>query len=147
MRLVDDDYWWQRRAGENLWMEITRRDDIGADLKAPAAARGGVITASYALVPLVQPGDVVVHYDSRQEAIVAVSIAASAAEPAPIYWVARGSYARRAGEQLRWLPGLRVTLDLVVNHPSDQHPWFASARSDPDSPFRDWYVRLNPTKE
>jgi len=109
--LVDDDYWWQRRAGENLWMEITRRDDIGADLKAPAAARGGVVTASYALVPLVQPGDVVVHYDSRQEAIVGVSMAASAAEPAPIYWVSRGSYARRAGEEARWLPGLRVTLD------------------------------------
>jgi hypothetical protein len=52
-----------------VWMEITRRDDIGADLKAPSAARGGVATASYALVPLVQPGDVVVHYDSRQEAI------------------------------------------------------------------------------
>ena len=33
------------------------------------------------------------------------------AEPAPIYWVARGSYARRAGEQPRWLPGLRVALD------------------------------------
>ena len=31
-------------------------------------------------------------------------------------------------------------LDLVVNHTSDQHPWFQAARSDPDSPFRDWYV-------
>jgi maltose alpha-D-glucosyltransferase / alpha-amylase len=36
--------------------------------------------------------------------------------------------------------GLRVMLDLVVNHTSDQHPWFQSARSDPNSPFRDWYV-------
>ena len=92
-------------------MEITRRDDIGADLKAPSAARGGVATASYALLPLVRPGDVVVHYDSRQEAIVGVSVAPGGAEPAPIYWVARGSYARRAGEQPRWLPGLRVALD------------------------------------
>ena len=104
-------YWWERDARENVWMEITRREDIGTDLKAPAAARGGVATASYALMPLVQPGDVVVHYDSRQEAIVGVSVAASAAEPAPIHWVARGSYARRAGEQPRWLPGLRVALD------------------------------------
>ena len=36
--------------------------------------------------------------------------------------------------------GIRVMLDLVVNHTSDQHPWFQSARSDPHSPFRDWYV-------
>jgi maltose alpha-D-glucosyltransferase / alpha-amylase len=36
--------------------------------------------------------------------------------------------------------GIRVMLDLVVNHTSDQHPWFQSARRDPDSPYRDWYV-------
>jgi len=36
--------------------------------------------------------------------------------------------------------GLRVIADLVVNHTSDQHPWFQSARSSPDSPYRDWYV-------
>ncbi|HEY1674824.1 MAG TPA: alpha-amylase family protein [Streptosporangiaceae bacterium] len=36
--------------------------------------------------------------------------------------------------------GIRVMLDLVVNHTSDQHPWFQSARSDPGSPFRNWYV-------
>jgi hypothetical protein len=104
-------YWWEREAGENIFMEITRRDDIGADLKAPAAARGGVATASYTLVPLVRPGDVVVHYDSRQEAIVGASVATSLAEPAPIYWVSRGSYARRAGEQARWLAGILVPLN------------------------------------
>ncbi|ATR21317.1 Trehalose synthase [Roseomonas mucosa] len=36
--------------------------------------------------------------------------------------------------------GMRVIIDLVVNHTSDQHPWFQSARQDPDSPYRDWYV-------
>jgi maltose alpha-D-glucosyltransferase/alpha-amylase len=36
--------------------------------------------------------------------------------------------------------GMRIILDLVVNHTSDEHPWFKSARSSPDSPFRDWYV-------
>jgi maltose alpha-D-glucosyltransferase/alpha-amylase len=36
--------------------------------------------------------------------------------------------------------GIRVIIDLVVNHTSDQHPWFQSARKDPDSPYRDWYI-------
>ncbi len=36
--------------------------------------------------------------------------------------------------------GMRVILDLVVNHTSDQHPWFRAARSSPTSPYRDWYV-------
>jgi maltose alpha-D-glucosyltransferase/alpha-amylase len=36
--------------------------------------------------------------------------------------------------------GIRIILDLVVNHTSNEHPWFVSARSDPASPFRNWYV-------
>jgi len=36
--------------------------------------------------------------------------------------------------------GLRVVADLVMNHTSDQHPWFQEARLDPDSPKHDYYV-------
>jgi maltose alpha-D-glucosyltransferase/alpha-amylase len=36
--------------------------------------------------------------------------------------------------------GLRVLLDLVLNHTSDQHPWFRSARLGPGSPYHDYYV-------
>ena len=36
--------------------------------------------------------------------------------------------------------GIRVIADLVLNHTSDQHPWFQAARSDPNSPYRDYYV-------
>jgi maltose alpha-D-glucosyltransferase/alpha-amylase len=36
--------------------------------------------------------------------------------------------------------GIRVIIDLVVNHTSDQHPWFKEARRDADSKYRDWYV-------
>ena len=42
---------------------------------------------------------------------------------------------RTAGDR-----GIRVIADLVVNHTSIHHPWFQSARSSRDSPFRDWYV-------
>jgi maltose alpha-D-glucosyltransferase / alpha-amylase len=36
--------------------------------------------------------------------------------------------------------GIRVIIDLVVNHTSDQHAWFKEARRKPDSTYRDWYV-------
>jgi maltose alpha-D-glucosyltransferase / alpha-amylase len=36
--------------------------------------------------------------------------------------------------------GIRVIIDLVVNHTSIQHPWFQMSRKDKDSPFRDFYV-------
>jgi maltose alpha-D-glucosyltransferase/alpha-amylase len=33
-----------------------------------------------------------------------------------------------------------VIIDLVVNHTSDEHPWFQEARRDPQSKYRDWYI-------
>ena len=36
--------------------------------------------------------------------------------------------------------GIRVLIDMVINHTSIEHPWFQSSRSDPDSPYRDYYV-------
>jgi maltose alpha-D-glucosyltransferase/alpha-amylase len=36
--------------------------------------------------------------------------------------------------------GIRVIADLVMNHTSDQHPWFQASRSEPDGPFGDFYV-------
>ena len=38
------------------------------------------------------------------------------------------------------LRGIRVTIDWVLNHTSNQHPWFESAVSDTNSPYRDWYI-------
>lgn len=36
--------------------------------------------------------------------------------------------------------GLRVIIDLPLNHTSDQHPWFQESRSDPDGPYGDFFV-------
>ncbi|KAM0656603.1 hypothetical protein ACHAPH_007623 [Verticillium nonalfalfae] len=36
--------------------------------------------------------------------------------------------------------GMKLVLDLVVNHTSDQHEWFKQSRSSKDSPYRDWYI-------
>ena len=36
--------------------------------------------------------------------------------------------------------GIRLMMDLVLNHTSDEHPWFVESRSSRDNPKRDWYV-------
>jgi len=36
--------------------------------------------------------------------------------------------------------GIRIVIDVVLNHTSDRHPWFESSRSSPASPMRGWYV-------
>lgn len=36
--------------------------------------------------------------------------------------------------------GIRIVLDLVLNHTSDQHPWFQTSRANRDNPKTDWYI-------
>jgi alpha-glucosidase len=40
--------------------------------------------------------------------------------------------------------GIRIMIDLVFNHTSDQHPWFKESRSSRENPKRDWYIWQNP---
>lgn len=40
--------------------------------------------------------------------------------------------------------GMKLILDLVVNHTSDEHPWFIESRSSKDNPKRDWYIWADP---
>jgi alpha-glucosidase len=43
--------------------------------------------------------------------------------------------------------GIRVLLDFVPNHTSDQHPWFIESRSSRDNPKRDWYLWRDPASD
>jgi hypothetical protein len=108
-------YYWVTDPNDSAFMEITQREDIGGDLEAPRLGRGGQLTASYRLVQEVPPGAAIVHYYSPAEAIVGVSIAVGAPEPATTYWKARGTSARRAGVEWAGYPALR-------------YPWLDSLR-------------------
>jgi alpha-glucosidase len=43
--------------------------------------------------------------------------------------------------------GLKILLDFVPNHTSDQHPWFIESRSSRDNPKRDWYIWHDPAPD
>lgn len=43
--------------------------------------------------------------------------------------------------------GLKIILDLVVNHTSDQHPWFLESKTSADSPKRDYYIWHDPIND
>ena len=43
--------------------------------------------------------------------------------------------------------GLKLLLDFVPNHSSDQHPWFVESRSSTDNPKRDWYIWRDPAPD
>ena len=43
--------------------------------------------------------------------------------------------------------GIKVLIDWVPNHTSDQHPWFVEARSSRESPKRDWYIWVDGTPD
>ena len=40
--------------------------------------------------------------------------------------------------------GIRLMMDLVVNHTSDEHPWFVQARSSRDNPYHSYYIWAEP---
>src|SRR5699024_807572 len=40
--------------------------------------------------------------------------------------------------------GIRLVMDLVVNHTSDEHPWFVESRSSKENPYRDYYIWREP---
>lgn len=40
--------------------------------------------------------------------------------------------------------GMKLIMDLVVNHTSDEHPWFTESSSSKDNPYRDWYWWRDP---
>jgi alpha-glucosidase len=49
-------------------------------------------------------------------------------------------------EETHWR-GLKLILDLVPNHTSDEHPWFLESRSSRDNPKRDWYIWRDPAPD
>ena len=92
------------------WLEITGRDDIGTDLKAPQLDDQRAEYWSYSLVTEIGHGDLVFHYDRHKHAVVAWSRVVGQAWEEDIVWGARGGTARRANVTPYLRPGWKLGL-------------------------------------
>lgn len=104
--------WWDGREDERIWVEVTSRPDLGADLKAPDDANQDGSSWRYGLFRSAQAGDRVLHYRTGKGAgIVGASVVAGLPIDQPIVWKARGSSARKRGDVEELKPGYTVPLE------------------------------------
>ncbi len=112
MRDVAIDEWWAADPDQRFWMEITDREDLGADLFAPTTDGSGRPYWGYELITYVQAGDIVLHWHKTlagEPGIVAWSQATGAYEDTDISWQAHGTVGRARGS-LRPRPAWRMPL-------------------------------------
>jgi hypothetical protein len=104
--------WWADDPAQKYWMEITNRDDLGAELRAPQEADDGKPEWGYELVRYVKPGDVVLHWCAKpgHRALIGYSNVAGPAYAATWKWHSRGTSGRaRTGpevEEPAWMAPL-----------------------------------------
>jgi hypothetical protein len=82
--------WWEADPAEIFWMEITGRNDLGANLAAPQTDERGAEYVGYTLVREVRDGDVVFHFHRKLRQIVAWSRAVGGPYTGTIIWAAAG---------------------------------------------------------
>lgn len=103
--------WWAGNGTERFWMEITTREDLGADLWAPQVDDAGREYWSYALVRYVREDDLILHWSKPggEPAIVGWSRVAGQPVETTIEWQSRGASGRdkpSGGEEPAWLAPL-----------------------------------------
>jgi len=125
------EYWWDNNPLEKYWLEITDREDIGANLHAPQENQSGNRFWGYSFVCLPRKGDIIFHYNKKEKKINSYSIIADEITyEEEIKWVARGSYSsglipyRRSGWMRKFskhyilknpieLENIRSKIDLI----------------------------------
>jgi hypothetical protein len=103
--------WWGSNPSERFWLELTRRPDIGENLKTPQTNEDGKAFWSYSLINEICPGDRVFHYDGNRQEIVASSLAVGAVWQDGLLWAARGISARSAKIEPHSRPGWYLGLE------------------------------------
>lgn len=112
--------WWAADPAQKYWLEITDREDLGADLHAPKLDGSGRVNWTYELVRYVQPGDTVLHWHKYligRPALVGYSQAVGPLTEDTIIWQAHGTYGRARAEAMpspSWRLPLRAYRELAA---------------------------------
>lgn len=88
--------WWLDDPAQKYWMEITDRDDLGGELRAPQKADDGMMEWGYELVRHTRPGDVVLHWYTKREprALVGYSVVTGPVHEGMWAWASKGTSGR-----------------------------------------------------
>lgn len=88
-------YWWSEDNSEIYWIEITDREDIGANLHAPKTNKSGKDYWSYSFVNEANKGDIIFHYSKKETSIISYSIVGEDHSiDMDLKWAARGTYSK-----------------------------------------------------
>jgi hypothetical protein len=95
--------WWEGKPSENLWVEITDRNDLGSNIKAPISAQKGKKTSGYELPKYVKEGDVVLHWWKRAKnrinhGFYGYSTVVGSIQDEETSWTPRGRYSKGASK-------------------------------------------------
>lgn len=134
--------WWAADPSQRFWMEITDRDDLGADLFAPTTNGSGDPYWGYELITYVQPGDIVLHWHKTladEPGIVGWSQATGSYEDTDIEWQAHGSVGRAKGN-LKPRPAWRMPL---INYTTLKNPVLISEIRSVDADLRGVQAELD----
>jgi hypothetical protein len=113
-RMPDIHAWWLADPNERFWLEVTRRSDLGTNLKTPQTAENGCDYWSYSLINYIRPSDSVFHYDGNIQSLVARSVAVGRCWDDEVLWAARGTSARSAGIEPHTRPGWYLGLEAFT---------------------------------
>lgn len=96
--------WWEGKASENLWVEITDRNDLGSNIKAPVSAQKGKKTSGYELPKYVKEGDVVLHWwkwslNRIHHGFYGYSTVVGSIQDEETLWTPRGRYSKNASKE------------------------------------------------
>lgn len=110
--------WWEADPRQCFWVEITSRENLGANLLSPKVGRGGKATAGYESMIHVKPGDVIFHYwqqPGQEPALVSYSLAIGQAKTSVITWRPHGknSTNMKPERSAAWMVPLGGMTDLA----------------------------------